>query len=212
MVRLKTRVLLHLCLCPDRCGPAGAVAARAAPVSERTIPMPRIPFIAARFPDKTESKDDIEIRLSRHLRALRVRKAEDQADDPISDTPDEDGSDGWRSPTDLGEDDRRRIRRRATALIARREAASGLGHLRKEEREQLSVLREGLRLVSIPSEYRADELAAEFHAEMPWMGWLAPLGKGLHMERHGRRDKNHYSRHLKSRHPWRPPNRAYSCQ
>ncbi|MCU9849017.1 AAA family ATPase [Defluviimonas sp. WL0024] len=131
--------------------------------------MPRIPFIAARFPDKTESKDDIEIRLSRHLRALRVRKAEVQADDPISDTPEEDRNDGWRSPTDLGEDDRRRIRCRATALVARREAATGLGHLRKEEREQLSVLRDGVRLVTIPSEHRADELAAELHAEMPWM-------------------------------------------
>ncbi|MDW4549525.1 AAA family ATPase [Defluviimonas sp. D31] len=131
--------------------------------------MPRIPFIAARFPDKTESKDDIEIRLSRHVRALRVRKAEVQADAAISDKPDEDGSDGWRLPTDLSEDDRRRIRRRATALFARREAASGLSHLRKEEREQLSILRDGVRLVAIPSEHRADELAAELHAEMPWM-------------------------------------------
>ncbi|WP_343081003.1 AAA family ATPase [Ostreiculturibacter nitratireducens] len=132
--------------------------------------MPRIPFIAARFPDLDQSKYDIETRLSRHLRALRVRKAEAQVDDPISDALEEDLGNGWRRPTDLGEDDHRRIRRRAAALVARREAASRLGHLRKEEREQLSVLRDGVRLVSIPSEQRADELAAELHAEMPWLG------------------------------------------
>uniref|UniRef100_UPI0011AF17A0 AAA family ATPase n=1 Tax=Acidimangrovimonas sediminis TaxID=2056283 RepID=UPI0011AF17A0 len=63
-----------------------------------------------------------------------------------------------------------RIRARSKKLALRRDAATGLQHLRSEEREQLSVLRNGVSLVPVGSEHRADEIAAELHAAMPWLG------------------------------------------
>ena len=69
----------------------------------------------------------------------------------------------------LGEKDRRRIRRRVERLLERRKAASGLAHLKREERERLEGLRGGAQLIAIPSEHRADELAAALHDDMPWM-------------------------------------------
>lgn len=42
-------------------------------------------------------------------------------------------------------------------------------HLKPAERERLEALRDGVRLAAIPTEHRADELAAALHAEFPWM-------------------------------------------
>ena len=62
-----------------------------------------------------------------------------------------------------------KISRRASRLLELREAATGLNHLRRDDRDRLEVLREGARLIQLPSTHRADELAAPLHAEMPWM-------------------------------------------
>ncbi len=70
---------------------------------------------------------------------------------------------------DLDIKDMRRIQRHAKRVLARREAASGRDHLRKEGRERLGVFRDGARLIRIDDEHRADEIAAEIHAVMPWM-------------------------------------------
>ena len=66
--------------------------------------------------------------------------------------------------------DHLRIKRRAEALAARRRKANGLGHLKdKEEKERLRPLLGDVPAVTVPSEHRADEIAASLHEEMPWM-------------------------------------------
>lgn len=64
---------------------------------------------------------------------------------------------------------RERMARRAQLLIKRREQASGMSHLGKDEKALLSTLKDGVRLVQLVNEHRADEIAATLHTEMPWM-------------------------------------------
>ena len=60
--------------------------------------------------------------------------------------------------------------RRVDAVVARRLKANGLGHLKdKGERERLRPLLGDVPAVTVPSEHRADEIAAALHEEMPWM-------------------------------------------
>ncbi|WP_444668053.1 hypothetical protein [Cereibacter changlensis] len=90
------------------------------------------------------------------------------------------------STISLSAADRSKIDRRARRLFHRREAASGMKHLKKEDRDRLEVLARGVRLAVIPSEHRADELAAELHGGIPLAGARhrsgvagdAPLGAG----------------------------------
>ena len=126
--------------------------------------MTRIPFIEARFFDPDETQHVIEDRLVARLRRLRV--ADISAPIPESDVNDKHAP---CRPLALSDRERRKISRRAKRLLELREAASGLSHLRRDDRERLDVLRDGARLIRIPSEHRADELAAALHAEMPWM-------------------------------------------
>ncbi|MBD9529767.1 AAA family ATPase [Paracoccus sp. PAR01] len=126
--------------------------------------MTRIPFIEARFFDPHETQRMIEDRFVSHLRRRRVT----DLSAPIPDSDEEDEH-APSLPLTLNDCDRRRISRRAKRLLELREAASGLSHLRRDDRERLEVLRDGARLIQIPSEHRADELAAAVHAEMPWM-------------------------------------------
>ncbi|WP_299821509.1 AAA family ATPase [uncultured Jannaschia sp.] len=125
--------------------------------------MPRIPIVAARFAE-VPSVTDIERRLYAHLAQLRGQRT---------------GS-GPGTPSDGDEDihvwqlclprsGKLRIHRRARAVHDRAEAATGLAHLSAATRARLSVLRAGADLVAIPTEHRADEIAAALHADMPWM-------------------------------------------
>lgn len=123
--------------------------------------MSRIPFIEARFFDPDETRIHIEHRLLNHQRKLRAARLLS-----LKDNPDVGGAD----PDFLiGEQTSRTITRRAKRLLERREAVSGMGHLKREDRERLGVLREDVTLIAITSEHWADELAASLHAEMPWM-------------------------------------------
>ena len=69
----------------------------------------------------------------------------------------------------LSEKDCLRIARRAGALARRRHKANGLGHLRDGERDRLQGLLGEVPAAAMPSEHRADEIAAALHEEMPWM-------------------------------------------
>ena len=69
----------------------------------------------------------------------------------------------------LPRSDKIRIHRRACALHDRTEAATGLAHLCAATRARLAVLRDGADFVRIPTELRADEIAAALHADIPWM-------------------------------------------
>lgn len=138
--------------------------------------MSHIPFIEARFFDPAETRYTLEERFKcflLDLRAGRLRPkraiAEELAD---TDGDDDDLPSFEVDPLvihKLGGPDESRIRRRVARILEGRKAASGLDHLKKDDRERLEVLRDGVRLITISSEHRADELAAELHAEMPWM-------------------------------------------
>ena len=132
--------------------------------------MSKIPFIHAKFPD-SESEKGLTIRLEKHLRKLRAAKPQQDPEDdnfPESLKPyvQADTKDAGQVITYA---DNRRIERRAQRLHKARLAASGLGHLKKEDLQRLEALRNGVSLISLPSEHRADELAAELHSEMPWL-------------------------------------------
>ncbi|GHE06517.1 hypothetical protein U879_08465 [Defluviimonas sp. 20V17] len=140
--------------------------------------MQRIPFIEARFDLTDESWQEIERRLTRHLMSLRDRRDKgstgseapndfDLGDEPLEDDFPDPGFKDRKYPT---EPELHRIRERSRKLVARREAASGLQHLGKREQERLSVLRDGVRLLPVETEHRADELAAALHEAMPWFG------------------------------------------
>lgn len=132
--------------------------------------MSRIPFIHTVFPDLKLSKPAIMARLTRHKRTLIA--AREGLEKPV----DEDGAVDefrWRKLLDeieLPWPDRKKIEARADAIKRRHETQNGLGHLKSAEREKLELLREGVELAAIPTEHRADELAAALHAEFPWMG------------------------------------------
>jgi len=66
-------------------------------------------------------------------------------------------------------DDRQRVDRRAHLLHECMQRKSGLSHLNRDDRDRLSILKDGVRLARIASEHQADELAARLHDEMPWM-------------------------------------------
>ncbi len=69
----------------------------------------------------------------------------------------------------LPDRDHLRIKRRAEALAERRRKANGLDHLKEPEREQLKPLLGEVPAAVMPTEHRADEIAAVLHEEMPWM-------------------------------------------
>ncbi|MCJ8141060.1 AAA family ATPase [Falsirhodobacter halotolerans] len=130
-----------------------------------------IPFIEARFFSANEGRVELEVRLKKHLRGLRCRRLPPNLLTPFRDVED---ADDVSAPdlTDLigiGRDDESRIKRRVNRILERRKAASGLEHLRSDDRARLEVLKDGARLVSIRDEHHADELAAALHADMPWM-------------------------------------------
>ncbi|ADO44321.1 ATP-dependent Lon protease (plasmid) [Ketogulonicigenium vulgare Y25] len=133
--------------------------------------MSTIPFIEARFFNPAEGRIELETRLMRHLRKLRCKRIPPDLPAP----PDEADAPGEISDADLmgiirfSDDDEARIKRRVRRILELRKAASGLEHLKSDDRARLEVLKDGARLISIPSEHHADEFAAMLHAEMPWM-------------------------------------------
>lgn len=135
--------------------------------------MPRIPFIDARFFDPAESHHGLEDRFQRHLQKLRDASADgthDQAENGVSDP------EGMFSGPPISAADRRKIGHRTKRPLQRRDAASGLGHMKADDRARLQTLRYGVELMRIPNEHRADELAAELHAGLPWLNGYTVLG------------------------------------
>ncbi|MBV0892786.1 AAA family ATPase [Paracoccus sp. Z118] len=128
--------------------------------------MKRIPVIQARFFNPDETRVSLEMRFSDFL----LRRRRRNPDLPVANEKSDDGLDADHSRrSELRRSDVTRIQRRAQFIIDRRQAASGLSHLKKEDRERLESLRGGATLISINSEHEADELAAKLHEEMPWM-------------------------------------------
>ncbi|MDF3606606.1 hypothetical protein PE067_10890 [Paracoccus sp. DMF-8] len=158
--------------------------------------MSTIPFIEGRL--------ELEARLARHLHRLRRRRT--RPDLPAS--PDEVDAPGEISDADLmgiirfSDDDEARIKRRVKRILECRKAASGLEHLKRDDRERLEVLKGGARLISIRNEHHADELAAALHGDMPWM---APATEVVwHAMRRSWREGIRVSRSRHSSSPARP--------
>ncbi|MGC9418658.1 MAG: AAA family ATPase [Rhodovulum sp.] len=122
--------------------------------------MARIPFVDARPGREIPTAREVRGRLRRFLLGYRAR-ARGWVDDPKE-------QDTFLA-SQLPAKDEARIDRRAARYVERLTAATRLGHLRQEDRERLAPLRDGVTLVEIGSEARADELAATLQAEMPWM-------------------------------------------
>ncbi|WP_051394410.1 hypothetical protein ACTTAL_05545 [Rhodobacter capsulatus] len=130
--------------------------------------MPRHQILLVRYPSD-EPQQSIERRLTEHLKRLRLAMVLTELDSLWDEDPPRPADPKVDIIIKLEEADRRKIARRAKRLAERREAASGLAHLRKEDRDRLAALRDGVDLIRLPSEHRADEIAAELHAEYPWM-------------------------------------------
>lgn len=128
--------------------------------------MPHIPFAEIRFFDPSETRVTLEDRFENHLRRLRgiPDLSEDSDDEVVAKASALQGKTCAMSPAES-----RRIQRRVSRLLDRRNAASGLSHLKREDRERIEVLKHGVQLVRIQTEHRADEIAAALHAEAPWM-------------------------------------------
>jgi hypothetical protein len=76
----------------------------------------------------------------------------------------------WPSEVRLDHDAMQRIRRRAKCLASVSvPAGKPFENLRKEEREQLERVKEGLPAAMPGDEAWADQIAADLHADMPWL-------------------------------------------
>ena len=135
--------------------------------------MPNFRFMHAHFPDPKLSKHEITLRLSAHRRKLLAARMgihlPRQDDGGV-----EDELDGRQSgePLDVAMLDKTRaaIERRAALINKRHLAPSGLSHLKPKDANKLERVRDGVRLAKLAPEHPADELAADLHAEFPWMG------------------------------------------
>ncbi|WP_312529543.1 AAA family ATPase [Paracoccus sp. (in: a-proteobacteria)] len=130
--------------------------------------MSRIPFLEARFFDRSETRSALEERFELHLKSLRQRPR-GSAIDPAAGNCDAALVPQVPDGCYLGTKDLLKLNRRAKRILELREKASGLSHLRKEDRERLENLEHGVKLITIATEHRADELAATLHDQMPWM-------------------------------------------
>jgi hypothetical protein len=159
--------------------------------------MPRIPFMHARVVEPLPRSANVDHRLCAHLQRLRAARLPLPVAPAEGDTPGGDGRDGrkagssdgvggeperikeaWADVTlpagarmvaSLTDHDRTRITRRARTYAEVVRAGTGMAHLDTEARRRLEALRRGAVLVALPSEHRADEVAAALHGAMPWM-------------------------------------------
>jgi hypothetical protein len=121
--------------------------------------MPGRPFLLTRLDDDIPDRTDITVRLRKHMMRLRGH----DIDDATVET--------WKAAVDaISENDLDRIYRRAKAYVERVRAAIGTAHLRRDEKDRLIPVKDGIPAMTVETEARADEIAADIHAQMPWMG------------------------------------------
>jgi hypothetical protein len=143
-------------------------------LSQEDPPMTKIKFSNVRIFDPAQNRNALEGRFTAFLRELRQKNL--PVDEPVEKLDDgaEEQQADWLEMNPERRDvlttrDYNRIHARAERIIALRKAASSTSHLKREDVDRLQVLREPLQLIRIPNEHRADEIAAQLHAEMPWM-------------------------------------------
>lgn len=127
-----------------------------------------VPIANIRFFDKTPTVVELERRLSRFLRGFREQRcAAGQIDRSVEDEPTETFA---LSVNSLSTQDKIKIEWRALRCIEQQEAATGMQHLRTDDRNVLRRLQNGATVSRVSNEHDADILAATLHEEMPWMG------------------------------------------
>ena len=128
--------------------------------------MARIPFVLGHIPDPKFTKSGIEQRLAQHFLSLKAQKT---IRDQLEETVEDDETDVADSAKQIPWSARNNITRRTDRIHACSVKRSVLGQLKPEDRKRLEVLRDGLEIVAIHSDHRADEIAAELHADFPWL-------------------------------------------
>lgn len=125
--------------------------------------MTRIKFVdVPPFQDATK----IEARLMATLRRLR-----DLPRQPArADWEDEDDSEPMEKGKTITYEDTKKVKRRAGLLADRQAAYAGVSHLKKDELARITPALRGVDLAMVKTEHWADEVAAELHGDMPWMG------------------------------------------
>lgn len=147
--------------------------------------MTRIKFVdVPPFQDSTK----IEARLMATLRRLR-----DLPRQPARAVwEDEDDSEPTEKGKTITYEDTKKVKRRAVLLADRQAAYAGVSHLKKDELARITSALQGVDLAMVRTEHWADEVAADLHADMPWMGpateyaWhalrrAARRGEAIHM-------------------------------
>ncbi|MEP0963444.1 MAG: AAA family ATPase [Roseobacter sp.] len=127
-----------------------------------------IPIANIRFFDKTPTVADLERRFSRFLRGFREQKCVSQQIERAAEDGPEETFDLYGNS--LSTPDKIKIERRALGYVERQDAATGMQHLRTDDRNALRGLQNGATVSRVSSEHDADDLATTLHEEMPWMG------------------------------------------
>ena len=117
---------------------------------------PTIPFLDLVWPTETGSVHAVESCLPRHARKLAAARLPEDAQ-----------TTEW---IELDPHMRSRTEDRARRYVECRDAQPNLAScLDRKDYAALERVRDGVRLAAIPSEHRADEIAADLHEQMPWM-------------------------------------------
>lgn len=133
--------------------------------------MTKIRFANIRVFDVKDTVSALERRFLRFLRKRRMDKLDALRgpDDPPAESRDRNGAREPQYSAFILQPDIDKARARANAIVEARKRASGMAHLNKEDAHRLAAVKDGARLVPPPTVHRADEIAAEMHAEFPWL-------------------------------------------
>ncbi|SLN74656.1 Lon protease [Roseivivax jejudonensis] len=124
----------------------------------------KIPFSNVRFYENIPRLDDVEQRLQRFLKDLRISRQEAEfSAGRISE------DDKLAPHAIVSRREKIRIANRAMAYLERLHASTGMDHLKDQDRARLEGLRHGLTVSGISNEHEADVVASSLHEEMPWM-------------------------------------------
>jgi hypothetical protein len=126
--------------------------------------MARIPFILGHLPDPKFTKSGVEQRLTQHFRRLKAQKAlRDLLEGAVEDAEIDDATDAIVIPWSA----RGKITRSAERMHACVLKKSVFAQLKPEDRKRLEGVAAGIAIVGMPSDHRADEIAAALHADFP---------------------------------------------
>ena len=127
-----------------------------------------IPVANIRFFDKTPTVADLERRFSRFLRGFRERRCVAQQIERVAEGGPKENFGLYGNS--LSTQDKMKTARRAVTYVELHEAATGMQHLRTDDRNALRRLQGRATVSRVSNEHDADVLAATLHEEMPWMG------------------------------------------